>query len=68
LKRFFKPHFKVEGYILALIYILGREKFNITLKNIELLFHISSLTISNRKNEINNYPIREIIKNEIESL
>ena len=53
-----QSHFKLEGYVLALIYLeLRRQSINMTLKVLENAFHISSLTISNRKNEI-----EEIIK------
>lgn len=50
--KYFAPHFRIEGYILALIYIYGRDEFKLTLKKLEKKFHVSSLTISNRKNEI----------------
>jgi len=52
LKRTFQPHFRIEGYILALIYLRGKEKYKLTLKMLEERFRTSSLTISNRKNEI----------------
>ena len=52
LSRYFQPHFRIEGYILELIYIYGRDEFELTLKKLEKKFHISSLTISNRKNEL----------------
>lgn len=51
-KPYFKPHFRMEGYILALIYLYGRQKYGFTLKILEKTFHTSSLTISNRKNEL----------------
>jgi len=52
LKRFYQPHFRVDGYILALVYIYGRQRFGFTLKMLDEQFHMSSLTISNRKNEL----------------
>jgi len=52
LKKNYKSHFRLEGYILALIYIFGRQSYGFTLKKLEERFHISSLTISNRKNEL----------------
>lgn len=52
LRKYFQPHFRIEGYILALIYIRGRKEYKFTLKMLEVEFHTSSLTISNRKNEI----------------
>lgn len=51
-KKYFMPHFKIEGYILALIYIYGKEEYGLILKTFEEKFHISSLTISSRKNEL----------------
>ena len=51
-KKYFKPHFKIEGYILALVYIYGKTAFNFTLKMLGEKFHISTLTISNRRNEL----------------
>ncbi len=57
-KRFFQPHFRNDGYILALIYIYGRQQFGFTLKMLEKKFHMSSVTISNRKNEL-----EKVIKN-----
>jgi transcription initiation factor TFIIIB Brf1 subunit/transcription initiation factor TFIIB len=54
LRRIFQPHFRIEGYILALIYILGSQRFGFYLKTLEELFHTSSKTITNRKNEILN--------------
>lgn len=51
-RKYFMPHFKIEGYILALIYIYGREDYGLILKTLEKKFHISSLTISSRKNEL----------------
>ena len=51
-EKYFMPHFKIEGYILALIYIYGKEEYGFILKTFEEKFHISSLTISNRKNEL----------------
>lgn len=53
LKSVFQPHFRVEGYILALIYLCGDGEY--TLKELEDRFHTSSITISNRKNEILKY-------------
>lgn len=53
LKWIFQPHFRIEGYILALIYLYGNGRF--TLKQLEKTFHTSSITISNRKNEILNH-------------
>ena len=53
LKKYFQPHFRLEGYILALIYIYG-QRFHIYLKTLEKLFYTSSKTIINRKNEILN--------------
>lgn len=50
-RKYFQSHFRIEGYILALIYVFGKE-FKITLKTLEEKFHISSLTTSNRKNEL----------------
>lgn len=50
-----QPHFRLEGYVLALIYIYGAELFGITLKQLGNEFHISSITISNRKNELLKY-------------
>ena len=52
LKRFFQPHFRLEGYILALIYLHGKDNYKLTLRLLEKIFHTSSLTISNRKNEL----------------
>ena len=58
LRPFFMSHFKLEGYVLALIYLITKKQSVVlTLKTLEEAFHISSLTISNRKNEI-----EEIIK------
>lgn len=54
LKKYFQPHFKNEGYILALIYIYGRERFNIHMNLLGKKFYVSTLTISNRRNEILN--------------
>lgn len=54
-KKIMKPHFRIEGYILALIYIYGAELFGITLKRLGNEFHVSSITISNRKNEMLKY-------------
>jgi len=54
MRKYFQPHFKIEGYILALIYIFGYKEYNLTLKILAEKFHISSLTISSRKNEIVN--------------
>jgi len=51
-KKYHQPHFRVEGYILALIYLFGRQRFGFTLKFLDNKFHISSQTISNRKNEL----------------
>jgi transcription initiation factor TFIIIB Brf1 subunit/transcription initiation factor TFIIB len=51
-KKYFMPHFKTEGYILALIYIYGRDEYGLILKMFEEKFHISSLTISSRKKHI----------------
>ena len=51
-KYYFKPHFRIEGYILALIYIYGKRIYSLTLKKIEEKFHTSALTISNRKKEL----------------
>ncbi|KKM86408.1 hypothetical protein LCGC14_1279300 [marine sediment metagenome] len=53
LRKRFQPHFRIEGYILAIIYLAGMGKY--TLKELEEKFHTSSITISNRKNEIKNY-------------
>ena len=61
-KKYFKPHFKVEGYILALIYLHGKKEYGLTLKFLEETFHVSSLTISNRKNELLN--IQKVIINQ----
>jgi hypothetical protein len=55
LRRFFMPHFKIEGYILALIYIYGKEDYGLILKTFEKKFHISSLTISSRRKELLKY-------------
>lgn len=55
LKKYFQPHFRIEGYILALIYIYGNKDFGFYLKTIEELFHTSSKTITNRKNELLKY-------------
>lgn len=52
LKKHFQSHFRLEGYILALIYLNGRKEYGLTLKFLEEKFHTSSLTISNRKNEL----------------
>ena len=52
LKDIFKGHYRIEGYILAIIYIFGKEAYNLTLKKMEEMFQISSLTISKRKNEL----------------
>jgi len=54
LKKFFQPHFRIEGYILAIIYIYGNECFGFFLKTLEDIFHTSSKTIAYRKNEILN--------------
>jgi len=54
LNKYFQSHYKLEGYILALIYIYGRQQYGITLKQLEDTFHISSRTINNRKIEITN--------------
>ena len=62
-KYYFKPHFRVEGYILALIYIYGKSLYGLTLKILEKKFHTSSLTISNRKNEIG-----DMIRNEVKGM
>ena len=59
LKRFFKPHFRLEGYILAIIYLNGKDEYKLTLKSLEEIFHMSSLTISNRKNEILNIKVKK---------
>lgn len=53
LKPTFQPHFRLEGYILAIIYLCGNGRF--TLKKLEDEFHTSSITISNRKNELLKY-------------
>jgi len=53
LRETFQPHFRIEGYILAIIYLCGDGKF--TLKMLENEFHTSSITISNRKNELLKY-------------
>ena len=53
MKKIFQPHFRVEGYILAIIYLCGNGTF--TLKDLEQQFHTSSITISNRKNELLKY-------------
>jgi transcription initiation factor TFIIIB Brf1 subunit/transcription initiation factor TFIIB len=55
LRRYFKPHFRIEGYILALIYIFGGKRFNIYLKTLEKIFHTSTKTITSRKNEVLKY-------------
>jgi len=52
IKETFKPHFRLEGYILALIYICGNKRFGFYLKTLEEAFHTSSKTIINRKNEL----------------
>ena len=54
LRKYFQPHFKIEGYILALIYIYGKERYNINMNLLGKNFYISILTISNRRNEILN--------------
>jgi len=51
-RKYFQPHFKNEGYILALVYIYGRERFNIHMNLLGKKFYVSTLTISNRRNEI----------------
>lgn len=57
---FLESHFKLEGYVLAFIYLEAKKQhINITLKILEKTFHISSLTISNRKKEI----LKKVIKN-----
>lgn len=48
LKEYFQPHFRIEGYILALIHIFGNQRLN----RLEKVFHTSSKTIVNRRNEI----------------
>jgi len=58
LRRYFQPHFKIEGYILALVYIYGREKFNLHLNQLSRMFYVSTLTISNRRNEVLKYENR----------
>ena len=65
-RKFFKSHFKVEGYILALIYLYGKDEYKFTLKLLEKTFHISSLTISNRKNEL--LKIQKVIINQNKSM
>ncbi len=57
LRHIFQPHFRIEGYILAIIYLCGKGRF--TLKELEEKFHTSSITISNRKNEILKY-VKEV--------
>ena len=52
LRKYFQPHFKIEGYILALVYIYGRDRFNIHMNLLGKKFYVSTLTISNRRNEI----------------
>ena len=52
LSKFFQHHFRLEGYILALFYVYGKPKFGLTIKKLEETFHMSALTITNRKNEI----------------
>lgn len=54
IKKFFQPHFRVNGYILALFYIYGSKKYSFYLKTLEEMFHTSTKTIINRKNEILN--------------
>lgn len=55
IKRIFKPHFRIEGYILAIVYLVAlRHGLKITMKDLEERFHTSSLTISNRKKELEN--------------
>ncbi len=54
LKKYFEHHFKIEGYILALIYIFGRNKYNIYLDTLVDAFHISQPTIVSRRGEILN--------------
>lgn len=55
LRKYFEPHFRIEGYILALIYIYGNRQYGFYLKTLETLFHTSTKTIVNRKNEILKY-------------
>lgn len=53
LRPFIQPHFKLEGYILAIIHIEAKiHHINIKIQTLEKTFHISPSTISNRKNEI----------------
>lgn len=54
IKKCILNHFKIEGYILALVYIYGNKRYNITLEQLSNIFHISPPTIRNRKNEILN--------------
>jgi transcription initiation factor TFIIIB Brf1 subunit/transcription initiation factor TFIIB len=55
LRERFQPHFRIEGYILAIIYLLGHKMYGFYLKTLERIFHTSSKTIINRKNEIEKY-------------
>ena len=56
LKKYFQPHFRIEGYILALIHIYR----GVSLNSLEKTFHTSSKTIVNRRNEILKYASKEM--------
>lgn len=47
-KRLRKEH-KLEGYILALFYIMFKQDYGITLNRLEELFEVSRITISDRR-------------------
>lgn len=52
ISRYMQPHYKMEGYILALIYIYGRDEYELYLSTLQEKFNISSITLSKRKNEL----------------
>lgn len=51
-KHVFKPEYKLEGYILALYYILFKKNHRITLDHLEDIFEVSRITIGNRRKEL----------------
>ena len=64
IRKYTYRHFKLEGYILALMYIYGCNDFNITKSQLAEVFHTSVFTITNRKNEIlNMYKVIIIFNN-----
>jgi len=52
LKNRIGTEYKLEGYILALYYILYKKEFKLTLDLLEEMFEVSRITISNRRNEL----------------